>query len=57
MGAVVDTQTFKVEGIDNLHVVDASIFPRGCEINPQLTLKALAKIAAARLVAELKARI
>ena len=46
---VVDPETFQVrtdcgERIENLTVSDASMFPAGCEINPQLTLKALATL-------------
>jgi len=37
------------EVIENLTVADASVFPAGCEINPQLTIKALASLAASRL--------
>jgi choline dehydrogenase-like flavoprotein len=55
LGDVVDPVTFRVRDgqggeIDNLYVADASIFPAGCEVNPQLTVKALASIAAARLL-------
>ncbi len=57
IGKVVGTENFEVIGLGNLHVIDASIYPKGCEINPQLTLKALATLAAERLVARLKARI
>ena len=37
------------EAIENLTVADASLLPAGCEINPQLTIKALATLAADRL--------
>jgi choline dehydrogenase-like flavoprotein len=52
---VVDPTTFRVrtdqgEMVENLTVADASVFPAGCEINPQLTLKALATLAAQRVI-------
>jgi len=55
LGDVVDPTTFNLrtgngERVDNLTVADASIFPAGCEINPQLTLKALATLASEQLV-------
>ncbi|MEM6692805.1 MAG: GMC oxidoreductase, partial [Planctomycetota bacterium] len=55
LGDVVDRATFRVktdcgEQVENLTVGDASVFPQGCEINPQLTLKALATLAAEHLV-------
>ncbi|QDT13250.1 GMC family oxidoreductase N-terminal domain-containing protein [Stieleria marina] len=51
LGDVVDTETFQVktdcgERIENLGVSDASLFPAGCEINPQLTVKALSTLSA-----------
>ena len=51
LGEVVDQQTFRVktdcgEQVDNLAVADASLFPAGCGINPQLTIKALATVSA-----------
>lgn len=54
LGDVVDPNSFQVRTerghkIDNLTVADASLFPAGCEINPQLTLKALATLAAERV--------
>lgn len=56
LGGVVDRRSFRVvtcdgQEIDNLYVADASIFPAGCEINPQLTVKALAGFVADRAVA------
>lgn len=56
LGDVLDTRTFRVktesqEVIENLTVCDSSIFPAGCEINPQLTLKALATLASAQIMA------
>ena len=55
LGDVVDQSTFKLktdchEQIENLTVADASIFPAGCEINPQLTVKALATLASQTLI-------
>jgi choline dehydrogenase-like flavoprotein len=37
------------EAIENLTVSDATLFPAGCEINPQLTVKALSTLAAAQV--------
>lgn len=56
LGTVVDRQNFQPmdahgRTVDNLLVADASVFPAGCEINPQLTVKALASIAAERMLA------
>ncbi|MEM6692056.1 MAG: GMC family oxidoreductase N-terminal domain-containing protein [Planctomycetota bacterium] len=55
LGKVTDTTSFRAlteqgESIDNLTIADASVFPRGCEINPQLTLKALATMAAQPII-------
>jgi hypothetical protein len=51
LGSVVDPATFRVQDawqypIDNLYAADASVLPAGCEVNPQLTIKALATYAA-----------
>ena len=51
LGDVVNAETFQMqtdcgEVIQNLTVADATVFPAGCEINPQLTIKALASLAA-----------
>lgn len=51
LGLVTSRDTFRVvtqgDGeIENLYVADSSIFPAGCEINPQLTVKTLAMYAA-----------
>jgi hypothetical protein len=51
LGHVTSRDTFRVMTqphgqIENLYVADASIFPAGCETNPQLTVKALANYAA-----------
>ncbi|GAA5510745.1 GMC family oxidoreductase N-terminal domain-containing protein [Novipirellula caenicola] len=55
LGDVVNPTTFQMmtdcgEAIENLTVADTSIFPAGCEINPQLTLKALATLAAQQII-------
>ena len=55
LGDVVDPQTFQVktdcgERVENLTVADATLFPTGCEINPQLTVKALATLAANQVI-------
>ncbi|MFG0260918.1 MAG: GMC family oxidoreductase N-terminal domain-containing protein [Novipirellula sp. JB048] len=55
LGDVVHRRTFQMmtshgEVIENLTVADSSIFPAGCEINPQLTLKALASLAAQHII-------
>ena len=56
LGSVVDSSSFRAmddcgRTVDNLYVADASIFPAGCEINPQLTNKALATFAADQMLA------
>ena len=55
LGDVLDTESFRVktdcqEIVQNLTVADSSVFPAGCEINPQLTVKALSTIAAHRVI-------
>lgn len=45
---VVDTE-FRVHGLQNLYVCDASVFPSSITVNPQLTVMALADYAAARI--------
>ena len=42
---------FRVQGTENLYVVDSSVFPTNLGVNPQLTIMALARLAAERLVA------
>jgi choline dehydrogenase-like flavoprotein len=42
---VVDTR-FRVHGLDNLLICDASIFPTSLSVNPQLTIMAMAEYAA-----------
>jgi choline dehydrogenase-like flavoprotein len=48
---VVDPRTFRVHGLDNLHLCDASVFPTSIGVNPQLTVMALAEYAAPRIEA------
>lgn len=48
------SENFSVFGIANLFVADASVFPAGCERNPQMTTMALAHLAAAALPAALE---
>jgi choline dehydrogenase-like flavoprotein len=43
---VVD-ERFRVHGVDNLYVCDASVFPSSVTVNPQLTVMAVADYAAA----------
>jgi choline dehydrogenase-like flavoprotein len=43
--SVVDS-SFRVHGVPNLFVTDGSLFPAGCGVNPQLTVMALASLAA-----------
>jgi choline dehydrogenase-like flavoprotein len=38
---------FRVRGVDNLRVCDGSVFPMGCDVNPQWTIFALAHLCAA----------
>jgi choline dehydrogenase-like flavoprotein len=57
LGSVVNQKSFRVQLCDgrqlsNVYVADASIFPAGCEINPQLTVHALAHFVADRMLAE-----
>jgi choline dehydrogenase-like flavoprotein len=43
---------FRPHGIERLYVADASLFPAGCGVNPQMTAMALAHLAADRVIAE-----
>jgi choline dehydrogenase-like flavoprotein len=43
---VVDPRDFRVHGFDNLYLCDASVFPSPLGVNPQLTVMALARLAA-----------
>ena len=42
---------FSLYDFSNLFVADASLFPAGCNVNPQMTAMALASLAADRLIA------
>lgn len=44
----------KVHGVDNLYIVDSSVFPTGSGINPALTIAALALRAAENLIGKIK---
>ena len=51
LGAVVDPHSYRAmdacgRQVENLTVADASVFPAGCAINPQLTVKTIASFAA-----------
>ena len=55
LGEVVDPHSFQVktdggEVVENLTVADATLFPAGVEINPQLTVKALATLASEQIL-------
>merc|ERR1712061_556059 len=50
-GSVVDASDFRVKGTENLHVVDASVFPKVTHVNPQGTIMALGRYAGKRLAA------
>lgn len=39
-----------MHGFENLHLCDASVFPTAITVNPQLTVMALAEMAAGELV-------
>jgi choline dehydrogenase-like flavoprotein len=41
---------FRVHGTENLYVVDSSVFPTNLGVNPQLSIMALARIAACRML-------
>ncbi|NNE00261.1 MAG: GMC family oxidoreductase [Pirellulaceae bacterium] len=58
LGDAVDPSTFQVKSdcegnVQNLTVADATLFPAGCEINPQLTVKALATLASHQVLKRL----
>ncbi len=44
------SKDFTVYGVENLFVADASVFPAGCGVNPQLTVMGLAHLAADRVL-------
>jgi choline dehydrogenase-like flavoprotein len=49
MGAVVD-EDFRVRGVENLYLCDASVFPSSVHVNPQLTVMGMAHYAARRIL-------
>jgi choline dehydrogenase-like flavoprotein len=49
VGAVVD-EYFRVRGVENVWVCDASVFPTGVHVNPQLIVMGVAQYAAERIV-------
>jgi choline dehydrogenase-like flavoprotein len=51
LGKSVVGPDFRPHGIKGLQVADASLFPAGCGVNPQMTVMALAHLAADRLLA------
>lgn len=48
-GSVVEGPDFRVKGTENLHVVDASVFPSPTRVNPQGTIMAVGHYIASRL--------
>lgn len=52
-GSSVVDPSFRVHDIPNLFVTDASVFPAGCGVNPQLTVMALASLAADEIIKSL----
>ena len=50
LGAVVGAG-FKVDGMDNLYLCDASVFPTSVHVNPQLTVMGMAQYAAETIIA------
>jgi choline dehydrogenase-like flavoprotein len=49
MGKVVD-DGFRVRGLENLYLCDASVFPTSVHVNPQLTVMGMAQYAAGRIL-------
>lgn len=47
--SVVRDDDFRHHQVENLHVVDGSVFPTGLGVNPQLTIYGLAHLAATRI--------
>jgi choline dehydrogenase-like flavoprotein len=52
-GSSVVDPTFRIHDVNNLFVADASLFPAGCGVNPQLTVMALASLAADQIANKL----
>jgi choline dehydrogenase-like flavoprotein len=48
LGKLLD-ERFRVRGYENLHVADASVFPSSVQVNPQMTVMALARYAGERM--------
>jgi choline dehydrogenase-like flavoprotein len=51
VGAVVD-EDFRVRGMENVFVCDASVFPSSVTVNPQLTVMGIAQYAARRITGQ-----
>jgi choline dehydrogenase-like flavoprotein len=49
LGVVVDGD-FRVKGLDNLYLCDASVFPTSVHVNPQLTVMGMAQYAAQKII-------
>ena len=49
LGTVVDAD-FRVRGLQNLYLCDASVFPSSVHVNPQLTVMGMAQYAARRIL-------
>jgi glycine/D-amino acid oxidase-like deaminating enzyme len=49
LGTVVD-EDFRVRGLKNLYLCDASVFPTSVHVNPQLTVMGMAQYAARRML-------
>lgn len=47
---VVRSADGRVHGVDNVHVIDGSVFPTSCGVNPQLSIYGLAGLFTSRLV-------
>jgi choline dehydrogenase-like flavoprotein len=51
LGTVVD-EDFRVRGLKNLYLCDASVFPTSVHVNPQLTVMGMAQYAARRVLGD-----
>ncbi|HEY4220380.1 MAG TPA: GMC family oxidoreductase, partial [Myxococcota bacterium] len=51
---VVRSSDLRHHDVDNLHVVDGSVFPTSLGVNPQLSIYGLARLASTRIAAGLK---